>query len=348
MCSIALCAKKIIVMSFRIDESARVAVIGYGSWATALVKMLLENEPVVGWHIRNGEVAGHILEHGNNPKYLSGVHFDTGKLHISGDVNEIVSWADIVVLATPSAFLGKTLEPLTVSLEDKFVLSAIKGIIPDSYVTVAEYVNEHYGLPFDRIGIITGPCHAEEVALERLSYLNLVCKSEDNARMLAGKFSTPYINTNTATDIYGTEYAAVLKNIYAIAVGICHGLGYGDNFQSVLIANAAKEMNHFLESTYPSERDTNTSAYLGDLLVTSYSQFSRNRSFGMMIGKGYSVRSAQIEMNMVAEGYYASYCIEQINRSRKVVMPIADTVYRILYMKRSAAAEIKTLTGQLR
>ncbi len=166
--------------------------------------------------------------------------------------------------------------------------------------------------------------------------------------MLAGKFSTPYINTNTATDIYGTEYAAVLKNIYAIAVGICHGLGYGDNFQSVLIANAAKEMNHFLESTYPSERDTNTSAYLGDLLVTSYSQFSRNRSFGMMIGKGYSVRSAQIEMNMVAEGYYASYCIEQINRSRKVVMPIADTVYRILYMKRSAAAEIKTLTGQLR
>lgn len=335
-------------MAFKIDKSARVAVIGYGSWATALVKMLLENEPVVGWQIRNADVADHICTFGNNPKYLSGVHFDTGRLRVMGDVNEAVDMADVIVLATPSAFLETTLAQLTRPLDDKFVLSAIKGIIPEYYVTIAEYVNERYGLPFDRIGIITGPCHAEEVALERLSYLNLVSKNEDNARVLAQKFSTPYINTNISTDIYGTEYAAVLKNIYAIAVGICHGLGYGDNFQSVLIANAAREMNRFLDSTYPSERDTDTSAYLGDLLVTSYSQFSRNRSFGMMIGKGYSVRSAQIEMNMVAEGYYASYCIDQINKRCKVVMPIAETVYRILYMKKNAAAEIKALTAQLR
>lgn len=335
-------------MAFIMDKSARVAVIGYGSWATALVKMLLENEPIVGWHIRNPEVADHICEYDSNPKYLSSVHFDVDKLKVSTDINEIVEWADIVVLATPSAFLEKTLADLTVPLTDKFVLSAIKGIIPDCYLTVAEYINEHYGLPFDRIGIITGPCHAEEVALERLSYLNLISKSEENAKILAAKFSTPYINTNVATDIYGTEYAAVLKNIYAIAVGICHGLGYGDNFLSVLIANAAGEMNHFLDTTYPSERDTTTSAYLGDLLVTSYSQFSRNRSFGMMIGKGYSVKSAQIEMNMIAEGYYASYCIAQINKTKKVVMPIADTVYKILYERCSAAAQIKALTAKLR
>ncbi len=335
-------------MGFKIDKSARVAVIGYGSWATALVKMLLENEPEVGWYMRNADVADHICRSGSNPKYLSGVHFDTSRLRVSRDINAVVAWADIIVLAAPSAFIETTLADLTEPLDDKFVLSAIKGIIPEYYVTIAEYVNEHYGLPFDRIGIITGPCHAEEVALERLSYLNLVSKNEDNARVLADKFATPYINTNISTDIYGTEYAAVLKNIYAIAVGICHGLGYGDNFQSVLIANAAREMNRFLDSTYPSERDTNTSAYLGDLLVTSYSQFSRNRSFGMMIGKGYSVRSAQIEMNMVAEGYYASYCIEQVNKRYKVDMPIAETVYRILYMNKSAAAEIKTLTGQLR
>ena len=334
-------------MGYIIDKAARCSVIGHGSWATALVKILLENENSVGWYIRNGEVAAHVKEHQTNPKYLSSVHFNLQKLEIYDNLNEVVENSDVLVLAAPSAFLKTVLEPLTVSLKEKFVISAIKGIVPDEYVTIAEYLNQHYGLPFEQIGIITGPCHAEEVALERLSYLNVITKEEENAAFLAKKFRTHYINTHILTDIYGAEYAAVLKNIYAIAVGICHGLGYGDNFLSVLIANGAREMKRFLDETYPFDRDINSSAYLGDLLVTSYSQFSRNRTFGMMIGKGYSVKSAQIEMNMVAEGYYASSCIYHNNKEKKVEMPIADAVYNILYCKRNASVEIRLLTEQL-
>ena len=331
-----------------IDKAARCAVIGYGSWGTALVKILLENEPCVGWHIVNEEVGQHIRRHNVNPKYLSSVYLDTSKLHISDDIDEVVSEADVILLAVPSAFLKAVLEKLTLPLTDKFVISAIKGIVPDEYVTIAEYLNENFALPFEQIGILTGPCHAEEVALERLSYLNVVAKNEDNARLLADKFSCDYIRYNILTDIYGTEYAAVLKNIYAVAVGICHGLGYGDNFLSVLIANAAREMARFLKETYPFDRDIHSSAYLGDLLVTSYSQFSRNRTFGTMIGKGYSVKSAQIEMNMIAEGYYASSCICHINRKWHVEMPIADAVYRILYERRNVREEIRLLSEQLR
>ena len=335
-------------MSFSLSSAARCAVVGYGSWATALVKILLEKEERVRWHIRNPAVSEHLLLHGNNPKYLSGVRFDTERLFVSDDINAVVGEADVIVLAVPSAYLKRTLEGLSFSLEDKFVVSAIKGIIPDDNVTVAEYLNARYGLPFDRIGIVTGPCHAEEAALERLSYLTMVCKDEGNARILADKFRTAYIRVNPSTDIYGTEYAAVLKNIYAIAVGICHGLGYGDNLLAVLIANAVVEMERFLHGSYPYDRDVKASAYLGDLLVTSYSQFSRNRTFGMMIGKGYSVRTAQIEMNMVAEGYFASKCIHQINEEHGVPMPIAEAVYRILYEKKSPCSEISALTEHLK
>ncbi len=335
-------------MAYIIDKSARCGVIGYGSWATALVKILLENEALINWHITNEEVAQHILKHNVNPKYLSSVYLDTSKLHISGDLDAIVSESDVLLLAVPSAFLKSVLEKLSQSLEDKFVISAIKGIVPDEYVTIAEYLNERFGLPFEQIGILTGPCHAEEVALERLSYLNVVAKSEENARLLVEKFSCDYIRYNILTDIYGTEYAAVLKNIYAIAVGICHGLGYGDNFLSVLISNATCEMARFLKETYPYDRDIHSSAYLGDLLVTSYSQFSRNRTFGTMIGKGYSVKSAQIEMNMIAEGYYASSCIWHINKKWHIDMPIADAVYRILYERRNVRSEIRMLSEQLR
>lgn len=335
-------------MALKLSESSRCAVIGYGSWGTAIAKILLENEDSIGWHIRNRQVAEHIKEFNTNPKYLSGVHFDSSRLKISTSINSVVNNADILVFATPSAFLKELLEPLTVSLSNKFILSAIKGIVPDKNITIAEFFNECYGVPFDQIGIVTGPCHAEEVALERLSYLNLVTSDTENAQVLASKFAAPYIKTNVLTDIYGTEYAAVLKNIYAISVGICHGLGYGDNFISVLIANATREMNRFLAETCPCDRDINVSAYLGDLLVTSYSQFSRNRSFGNMIGKGYSVRSAQIEMDMIAEGYYASMCINEINKKFKVEMPIAETVFSILYKKRNPAKAIKTLTDKLK
>ena len=334
-------------MAYSIDKKARCAVIGYGSWATALVKILQENEPAVGWYIRDPEVLRHIAAEGNNPRYLRDVHFDSARLRMSNDINEVVAGADIIVLAAPSVYLNTTLEPLSVPLNDKFIISAIKGIVPDDLVTVAEYLNERYGVPFEQVGIVTGPCHAEEVALERLSYLTVVSKSIDNAALLGEKIKTSYINVTPSTDIYGAEYASVLKNIYAIAVGICIGLGYGDNFMAVLISNGAIEMTRFLEQTYPAARNTCASAYLGDLLVTSYSQFSRNRTFGLMVGKGYSVKSAQIEMSMVAEGYYASECIFQINKKHGVEMPIAEAVHRILYEGGSPAAVMKKLTPQL-
>ncbi len=334
-------------MSYTIDKHARCAVIGYGSWATALVKILLENEKRVGWFIRDPEVLQYIKKNETNPRYLRDVHFTPSRLRMSTDLDQVVKEADVVILAVPSAFLKDVLTPLTVSLKEKFVVSAIKGIIPGDYVTVAEYLHQAYALPYDQIGIISGPCHSEEVALEKLSYLTLVCKSMDNACVLAEKFRTDYIKASCSTDIYGAEYAAVLKNIYAIAVGICHGLGYGDNFQAVLIANAAMEMSRFMTETYPCGRDITASAYLGDLLVTSYSQFSRNRTFGQMIGKGYSVKTAQIEMSQIAEGYYASACIAHINKRHQVSMPIADAVYKILYEKAVPSSTVAALTQHL-
>jgi glycerol-3-phosphate dehydrogenase (NAD(P)+) len=334
-------------MNYKIEPSARCAVIGAGSWATALVKILLENERQAGWYVREEEIREHLAKHGTNPTYLQDVHFDPARLKISGDINEVVAGADILVLAVPSAFLKVTMAPLRVPLHDKFIVSAVKGIITDEYITVAEYVNRFYDVPFDRIGIVSGPSHAEEVALERLTYLTVVCKEIENSESLAKKFAGTYIRTIGSTDIYGVEYATVLKNIYAIAVGICNGLGYGDNFMAVLISNGAMEMDRFLNQTYPAPRDLNASVYLGDLLVTSYSQFSRNRTFGLMIGKGYSVQNAMIENTMVAEGYYSAACIRQINKKHGVRMPVADAVYRILYEKASPRNTFAELTKEL-
>lgn len=334
-------------MKYKIDTDARCAVIGAGSWATAIVKILLENEKRVGWYVREPEIRESVAANGTNALYLQDVHFDPGHLEISGDVNEVFEKADIVVLAVPSAYIKTTLAPLNVPLDNKFILSAVKGIIADEYITVAEFMNQTYGVPFDRIGIVSGPSHAEEVALERLTYLTLVCKEIENARILGGKFKCRYINTVYSTDIYGVEYGAVLKNIYAVAVGICTGLGYGDNFMAVLISNSAMEMTRFMEETYPAPRDFNASVYLGDLLVTCYSKFSRNRTFGTMIGKGYSVKNTMLEMTMVAEGYYSADCINQINKKFNIRMPIAEAVYKILYRKAPAAETIKRLEKEL-
>lgn len=337
-------------MGYKIEKGSKCAVIGYGSWGTALVKILLENEQEVGWFITNPAVRERVENEGRNPKYLTNVRFPKEKIRTYGDINRIVEDYDILIFAVPSAFLCNVLEPLTVSLEDKFLISAIKGIVIDrenNYITIAEYFNRQFGIPFEQIGIFTGPCHAEEVALERLSYLNMVCKNPENARLLAARFNGPYIRTNTLSDIYGTEYAAVLKNIYAMAVGICKGQGYGDNFIAVLITNAAREMDKFLKESFDFERDLNTSPYLGDLLVTSYSQFSRNRSFGMMIGQGYSVKSARIELGMIAEGYFAAYCIHEICSRHGIDLPIADAVYGILYENRPVVATIRSLSEKL-
>jgi len=330
------------------EKAKRVSVIGSGSWATAIVKILHENLPQVGWYIREPEIISHLKKHRHNPQFLSSVLFEMSKLKISNDINRIVKESDILIFVVPSAFLEIWLEPLKESLEKKFVVSAIKGIIPKDDITIAEFFNKYYKLPFDQIGIVTGPSHAEEVALERLSYLTFACKTKERAKEIAALFDSHYIKTVLSTDIYGTEYSAVLKNIFALAAGIIHGLGYGDNFQAVLVSNAQREIEKFLDKTYPSKRKVSSSAYLGDLLVTCYSQFSRNRAFGTMIGKGYSVKSAMLEMTMVAEGYYATKCIKEINLKYNVKMPITDAVYNILYENISPAIEMKLLTEKLR
>lgn len=325
------------------------AVIGGGSWATAIVKMLCENCSDIGWYMRNEAAIEHLLTEYHNPNYLSSVEFDIEKLNVSSDINKVVDAADVVIFAIPSAFVFSELKYLKVSLQDKIVFSAIKGIVPETNLIVGEHFHNEYNIPFENIGVITGPCHAEEVALERLSYLTIASASEENAKLVANALSSWYINCKISDDIIGTEYAAMLKNIYAIAAGIAHGLGYGDNFQSVLMSNSIREMKRFIKKRHKMKRNINNSAYLGDLLVTGYSTFSRNRMFGNMIGKGYTVKSAQMEMSMVAEGYYATNCAHKLNKASKKVArtPIIDAVFDVLYENKNPKKVFKKLTERL-
>lgn len=327
--------------------TGKVAVIGGGSWATALVKLLLNNVPEVNWYIRKPEVIEYIRTHKHNPHYISSIVFDTARIRFFHSIAEIIDQSDILVFAIPSAYLKEAMADPQIHLKGKMIVSAIKGIIPGDNLTIAEYFNRVHHIPFDSIAIITGPCHAEEIALEKLSFLTVAAKSTGKAVQICDMLRCEYLKTIPTRDIYGIEYAAVLKNIFAIAAGICHGLGYGDNFQAVLLSNALQEMKRFLDDTYKSERKVSTSAYLGDLMVTAYSQFSRNRMFGVMIGKGYSVTSAQLEMNMVAEGFHSTKCIWEINRIHQVKMPILDATYNILYEKIAPGLEIKLLTDKL-
>ncbi len=330
------------------DEVSSVGIIGSGSWATAIAKMLLNNEAKIYWHFRDEEHIEKFKAKRHNPNYLTSVLFDTDCIHFSADINEVVRNSDILIFAVPSAFLKSALSPLTESLEKKVIVSAIKGLVPDENLIIGSFVHKKYNVPLNQVGVISGPCHAEEVALERLSYLTIACQDIKLGRVIAAKLTCAYIMTSVSDDIYGTEYAAVLKNIMAVASGICHGLGYGDNFQAVLISNAIQEMKRFVDTIHPISRDIKSSAYLGDLLVTCYSQFSRNRTFGTMIGKGYSVKSAQLEMLMIAEGYYAVKSIKEINDKYKVNMPITEAVFNIIYEKISPALEIRLLTEQIR
>lgn len=329
------------------DSNKRVSVVGSGSWATSIVKILHETQENVGWYIREPEIISNLKKFRNNPSFSSSIDFDLNRLNISNDINQTVRDSDVLVFVIPAQYLKTWLEPLAENFDNKFIISAIKGIIPSDDITVAEYFNQRYNVPFDRIGIVSGPSHAEEVALSRLTYLTFACKKIEVAEKTAKLFSAHYIKTHVSTDIYGTEYSAILKNIYAIAAGIAHGLGFGDNFLSVLVTNSLLEIERFLNKSYPSQRQLNTSAYMGDLLVTTYSQFSRNRTFGTMIGKGYSVNNAILEMNMVAEGYNATKCIREINKRYNVDMPIANAVYNILYENISPAVEMKMLTERL-
>ena len=329
-------------------QKLKVAVLGGGSWATAIVKMLLVNVHQVNWYMRSKENIDYIIKNQHNNFYLSSVNLNTNKIVLSDDINKAVEDSDIVIFAIPSAFLKSALENLKADLKDKIIVSAIKGMVPDENMIVGEYFNTQYNIPLDLFAVIAGPCHAEEVALERLSYLTIASQDLKIARWVADILSTNYIKTSVSDDIYGTEYSAVLKNVFAVAAGICHGLGYGDNFNAVLISNAIQEIKRFVDAVHPITRDIKNSAYLGDLMVTAYSQFSRNRPFGAMIGKGYSVKSAQLEMNMVAEGYYAVKSIYEINKKYMVSMPITDAVYNILYEKISPAIEIKILSENIR
>jgi glycerol-3-phosphate dehydrogenase (NAD(P)+) len=332
----------------RMKESRKIAVIGGGSWATALVKILCNNVENVNWWMRNEAAVTHILSYRHNPNYLQSVEFELSKITVSTDLVEIIRPADIVIIATPSAFLTKIFEDFPADLmATKTVFSAVKGIIPEFNAIPARFIHKTFGTKYKKIGIICGPCHAEEVALERLSYLTVAGQDERIANEMANLLACRYIKTTISDDLFGTELSAVLKNVYALASGICSGLGYGDNFQAVLISNAIQEIENFIDEVSPIHRDVKSSAYLGDLLVTAYSKFSRNRTFGFMIGKGYSVKTAQLEMDMIAEGYYATRCVMEINKKFKVEMPIVEAVYNILYEKISPIIEMRILTDKL-
>jgi glycerol-3-phosphate dehydrogenase (NAD(P)+) len=327
-----------------------ITVIGSGSWATALVKILCDNKTPkkITWWLRKEETIAHIKKHKHNPNYLSDVKFDLKNISLTSDLKKAIAASDIIILAVPSAFLHDTLKECNATLfKNKIVVSAIKGVVQQYNLVVAEYLKEHFNVSEKQQAVIAGPCHAEEVALERLSYLTLCGGSKSAAEAIEKNLKCEYIKTSINEDLVGAEYGAVLKNVYALASGICHGLGYGDNFQSVLVANAIREMKRFIDIVKPIHRDVKESAYLGDLLVTAYSLYSRNRMFGTMIGKGCSVKFAQMEMNMIAEGYYASKCMFEINKKYKVDMPIMMAVYNILYQKKPARNEIQNITEKL-
>lgn len=334
-------------MEIKIKEDAKWAVIGYGSWATALAGLLTENGNTINWYVRNSEVLEGLAREGHNPKYISELEFDKSRISLYDDINRAVEEADVVLMSVPSAYLTTFLEPLRVSLKDKFIVSAIKGIIPGDYKTVAEYLHGKYRLFYKQIGIIAGPSHAEEVSRGKLSYLTVVCTDHENAECIGRQLSSGSVHISCSPDLYGAEYAAILKNIYAIAAGLAEGLGYGDNFKAVLVSASAKEMTRFIQESYPFRRDTFDSAYLGDLLVTCYSTYSRNRRLGLLIGHGCTVRSALNEMTMIAEGYFASECIRHINLRHKVEMPVADMVYKVLYQGGSPRKCMKDLAGLL-
>ena len=329
-------------------DCGKIAIIGGGSWATAIAKIVVGHTHHIGWYMRRDDRIADFRRMGHNPAYLTSVHFDTNEIFFSTDINKMVDLYDTLVFVTPSPYLKNHLKKLKTRIRDKFIVTAIKGIVPDEHLVCSEYFHHVYDVPYENLACIGGPSHAEEVALERLSYLTVGCADMEKARSFTEVLSSNYIKTKTSTDVLGIEYSSVLKNVYAIAAGICSGLKYGDNFQAVLMSNAVQEMSRFLTAIHPLERNVYDSVYLGDLLVTGYSNFSRNRVFGTMIGKGYSVKSAQREMEMIAEGFFGTKCMKEINRHMHVNMPILDAVYNILYERISPQIEIKLLTDSFR
>ena len=329
-------------------DCGKIAIIGGGSWATAIAKIVVGKTHHIGWYMRREDQIEDFKRLTHNPSYLTSVHFNIKEIEFNSDLNKIVEAYDTLVFVVPSPYLKDHLKKLKVRLKDKFIVTAIKGIVPDENLICTEYFHQVFDVPHDNLACIGGPSHAEEVALERLSYLTVGCSDMEKAQAFADVLNSQFIKTKTSTDVIGIEYSSVLKNVYAIAAGICNGLKFGDNFQAVLISNAVQEMARFLKTVHPIERNVYDSVYLGDLLVTGYSNFSRNRVFGTMIGKGYSVKSAQMEMEMIAEGYFGTKCMKEINRHWHVNMPILDAVYNILYERIAPQIEIKLLTDSFR
>lgn len=326
----------------------KIAVLGGGSWATGIVKILQENVSELNWYMRNKRSAKYIRRRRRNPRYLSSVKLYTEMINIFTDINEVIENSDILIFAIPSAFIKDALNEIKSDISDKIIVSAVKGLVPKENQIPSDYFHDKYNISYENICAITGPSHAEEVALERLSYLTIASQNRLLARHLASMLATDYVKTKTSTDIVGIEYSAVLKNIVALAAGICHGLRYGDNFQSVLIANSISEISKFVDIVCPHEkRNIMDSAYMGDILVTAYSQFSRNRNFGSLIGNGYTVSSARMEMNMIVEGYYAVKSIRKITREKKIKMPVIKAVYNILYKELDPEEEINLLADKL-
>lgn len=326
----------------------RFAVIGAGSWGTALVKLLTSNSDRVGWWVRRPDTIKHIASYGHNPDYISAAQFDVARLAMDSDIHNVVRDADVLIIAVPSAFLKASMDQLDPSeLKGKMIFSAVKGIVPETNQIVGQYLFQQFGVAEKDFGVICGPCHAEEVAMERLSYLTIACSDQPRAALMSAALNGRFMKTTLSDDIYGTEYAAILKNVIAVCAGISVGLGYGDNFRAVLVSRAIQEIERFVAAVHPITRDINEPAYLGDLLVTAYSTFSRNREFGNMIGRGYSVRAAQMEMNMVAEGYYAVKCVHAINEKLGVYMPITEATYRMLYEKMAPIIEMRLLSDKL-
>lgn len=330
------------------NSCGKIAVLGGGSWATAIAKILLDKVPNINWYLRREDRIADFKRMHHNPAYLTSVHFDVNRINFSSDINATVENSDTIIIVTPSPYVKDHLKKLHADLKDKFVVSAIKGVVPDEDLTVTAYLNKVYGVPEENLAVIGGPSHAEEIALERLTYLTIGCANLQKAEAFANVLRNNYLMASASTDVLGIEYGAVLKNIYAIAAGIYKGLRYGDNFQAILMANATQEMNTFLQVVSPDEREVIRSAYLGDLLVTGYSRFSRNREFGSMLGKGYSMMAAQVEMQMIAEGYYGAKCIHEINKTLNVEIPIADAVYKVLYENEAPAMAMEQLTKQFR
>lgn len=329
-------------------DCGKIAIIGGGSWATAIAKIVIGHTNHIGWYMRRDDRIEEFKRISHNPTYLTSVHFDTDKIYFSSDINRIVEAYDTLVFVVPSPYLKNHLKKLRTRIRDKFIVTAIKGLVTDDNIACSEFFHQAFDVPYENLACIGGPSHAEEVALERLSYLTVACDDTTKAQAFADVLASDFIKTKTSNDVIGIEYSSVLKNVYAIAAGICSGLKYGDNFQAVLMSNAVQEMSRLLNAVNPTERNVYDSAYLGDLLVTGYSKFSRNRTFGTMIGKGYSVKSAQIEMEMIAEGYFGTKCMKEVNRHLHVNMPILDAVYNILYERISPQIEIKLLTDSFR